>query len=280
MSEPDEPDEIGPDEISADEIGRELDAIFAEFFGPPTEMDLRGVDPATFALGLSYGFDSWQQARVVANNRRHVATAAQHWAEHHPSPEFLSHTVGTDESAVRHRELLDRAHPGCRTCAEQLQRLAALDLGRPDLDRPDLDRLDPGAPPDDIDLDWPDLDRPDLDRLDPGAPPDDIDLDWLLFQPMEVVRRVDTGTQTARPLHIRGRAQDQSITAEPYGGRDWRITVRDPAARRATVWIGWTTRQITQHEATFENDLAEIDAEAPEERARPQRVRVRIADSP
>ena len=256
MSEPDEPEEIGPDEISADEIGRELDAIFAEFFGPPTEMDLRGVDPATFALGLSYGFDSWQQARVVANNRRHVATAAQHWAEHHPSPEFLSHTVGTDESAMRHRELLDRAHPGCRTCAEQLQRLAALDLDRPDLDRPDLD------------------------RLDPGAPPDDIDLDWLLFQPMEVVRRLDTGTQAARPLHIRGRAQDQSITAEPYGGRDWRITVRDPAARRATVWIGWTTRQITQHEATFENDLAEIDAEAPEERARPQRVRVRIADSP
>lgn len=30
MSELDEPDEIG----------RELDAIFAEFFGPPTEMDL------------------------------------------------------------------------------------------------------------------------------------------------------------------------------------------------------------------------------------------------
>jgi len=85
MSELDEPDEIG----------RELDAIFAEFFGPPTEMDLRGVDPATFALGLSYGFDSWQHARVVANNRRHVATAAQHWAEHHPSPEFLSHAAGT-----------------------------------------------------------------------------------------------------------------------------------------------------------------------------------------
>ena len=246
MSEPDEPNEIG-----ADEIGRELDAIFAEFFGPPTEMDLRGVDPATFALGLSYGFDSWQQARVVANNRRHVATAAQHWAEHHPSPEFLSHAVGTDESALRHRELLDRAHPGCRICAEQLQRLAALDL-----------------------------DRPDLDRLDPDTAPDEIDLEWLAFQPMEVVRRLDTGTQAARPLHIRGRAQDQSITAEPYGGRDWRITVRDPRARHATVWIGWTGRQITQHAVIFENDLAEIDAEAPEEGARPQRVRVRITDPP
>jgi hypothetical protein len=236
MSEPDD----------SDEIGRELDAIFAEFFGPPTEMDLRGVDPATFALGLSYGFDSWQHARVVANNRRHVATAAQHWAEHHPTPEFLSHTVGTDESAVRHRELLDRAHPGCPSCAERLQRLAARDL----------------------------------DRVDQGAVPDDIDLAWLLFQPMEVVRRLDGGTQTARPLHVRGRAQDQSVTAEPYGGRDWRITVRDPAARQATVWIGWTTRQITQHEAIFENDLAEIDAEAPEEGARPQRVRVRIGDPP
>src|ERR1700721_1571825 len=194
MSELDEPDEIG----------RELDAIFAEFFGPPTEMDLRGVDPATFALGLSYGFDSWQHARVVANNRRHVATAAQHWAEHHPSREFLGHAVGTDE----------------------------------------------------------------------------IDLAWLSFQPMEVVRRQDSATAAARPLHIRGRAQDQSITAEPYGGREWRITVRDPRARRARVWVGWTTRQITQHEVIFENDLAEIDAEAPEEGGRPQRVRVRTPDPP
>jgi len=239
MSEPDEPDEIS----------RELDAIFAEFFGPPTEMDLRGVDPATFALGLSYGFDSWQQARVVANNRRHVAMAAQHWAEHHPSPEFLSHAVGTDESATRHRELLDRAHPGCVACEEQLQQLA-------------------GPEP------------ADLDRVDPGAPPDDIDLAWLLFQPMDVVRRLESDTETARPLHIRGRAEDQSITAEPYGGREWRITVRDPRARHATVWIGWTGRQITQHTANFENDLAEIDAEAPEEGARPQRVRLRITGPP
>ncbi len=244
MSEPAEPDEIS----------RELDAIFAEFFGPPTEMDLRGVDPATFALGLSYGFDNWQHARVAANNRRHVATAARHWAEQHPSPEFLSHAVGTDESAVRHRELLDRAHPGCTTCQERLHGLAG--SVRVDL-----------APTD-------------LDRVDPDAVPDDIDLAWLAFQPIEVVRRLDTGTGAARPLHIRGRAQDRSITAEPYGGRDWRITVRDPRARHATVWIGWTGRQITQHEAIFENDLAEIDAEAPDEGARPQRVRIRITDPP
>jgi hypothetical protein len=251
MSEPDEPDEIS----------RELDAIFAEFFGPPTEMDLQGVDPATFALGLSYGFESWQHARVVANSRRHVATAARHWAEHHPSPEFLSHAAGTDESAARHRELLARAHPGCAACAARLERLAG----------PDPDRFDPGRF---------DPDRFDPDRLDPDRPPDDIDLAWLAFQALEVVRRLDTPTGTARALHIRGRAQDQSITAEPYGGRDWRITVRDPSARRATVWIGWTTRQITQHEAVFENDLAEIDAEAPQAQARPQRVRVRVTDPP
>ena len=124
---------------------------------------------------------------------------------------------------------------------------------------------------------WP---GPTSTALTRTPPPDDIDLAWLLFQPMEVVRRLDSETQTARPLHIRGRAEDRSITAEPYGGRDWRITVRDPRARHATVWIGWTGRQITQHAAIFENDLAEIDAEAPEEGARPQRVRVRITDPP
>src|ERR1700721_2627265 len=179
-----------------DEIGRELDAIFAEFFGPPTEMDLRGVDPATFALGLSYGFDSWQQARVVANNRRHVGTAAQHWAEHHPSREFLRHAVGTDESAARHRELLDLAHPRCATCAAQLQRLT----------------------------------RPDLDRVDPDGPPDDIDLAWLAFQPMEAVRQLDSATAAARPLHIRGRARAEPSAGAPGGGaRPQRGRVRIPA---------------------------------------------------
>src|ERR1700683_800377 len=194
MSELDEPDEIG----------RELDAIFAEFFGPPTEMDLRGVDPTTFALGLSYGFDSWQHARVVANNRRHIATATRHWAEHHPSPEFLSRAVGTDESALRHRELLARAHPGWAACEEQLERLAGFGL----------------------------------DRVDPGAPPDDIDLDWVGVQPMEVVRRLDSERQTARPLHIRGRAEDRSITAEPYGGRDSGITAPGPPGERGTGVVG------------------------------------------
>ncbi|MGH3253894.1 MAG: hypothetical protein ACRDOU_00575 [Streptosporangiaceae bacterium] len=231
MSAPEQPDEIS----------RELDEIFAEYFGPPTEMDLRGVDAATFALGLCYGFDSWQHARVVANNRRNVAMAARHWTEHHPSREFLSHTVGTDESALMHRELLDRAHPGCPECEEQRQRLAT----------------------------------PDLDRVDPDAPPDDLDLAWLMFQPLDVVRRSGSGSAgNVRSLYIRGRREDQSITAEPEGGREWRIAIRDPHARRATVWVGWTGGRLTRHTAVFENDLAEIYAEAPDEEARPQRVRV------
>jgi hypothetical protein len=235
MSAPEQPDEIS----------RELDEIFAEYFGPPTEMDLRGVDAATFALGLCYGFDSWQHARVVANNRRNVAMAAQHWTEHHPSREFLSHAVGTDESALMHRELLDRAHPGCTDCEEQLQRLAT----------------------------------PDLDRIDPDAPPDAFDLAWLLFQPLDVVRRSGSGSaDNVRSLHIRGRQDDQSITAEPEGGREWRIAIRDPHARRATVWVGWTGGRRTRHTAVFENDLAEIYAEPPDEGARPQRVWVRVID--
>jgi hypothetical protein len=236
MSAPEQPDEIS----------RELDAIFAEYFGPPTEMDLRGVDPATFAMGLCYGFDSWQQVRVVANNRRNVAMAAQHWAEHHPSREFLSHAVGADESALRHRELLDRAHPDCTVCEEQLRRLAT----------------------------------PDLDRVDPAAPLDDLDIAWLLFQPMDdVLRRSGSAApDIVRSLHVRGRTDDQSITAEPQGGREWRIAIRDPRARRATVWIGWTSGQRTQHTTVFENDLAEIYTEAPDEAARPQRVGVRVTD--
>jgi len=239
MSEPDQPDEII----------RELDTIFAEYYGPPTEMDLRGVDPATFALGLCYGFDSWQEVRVVANNRRNVAMAKRHWDEHHPSPEFLSHVVGTDESALRHRELLDRAHPECTECEARLRWLSA----------------------------------PDPDRVDPDAPPDDFDIAvWLLLQPMEdVARRSDSpAAEQVRVLHIRGRADDQSITAEPVGDSEWRIAIRDPGARRATVWIGWTGGQRTEHVAIFENDLAEIYAEIPAEGARPQRVRIRVTDPP
>ena len=187
MSEPDQ----------SDEINRELDEIFGEYFGPPTEMDLRGVDPATFALGLCYGFDSWHEARVVANNTRNVAMAKRHWDEHHPSPEFLSHVVGTDESALRHRELLDRAHPGCMECEARLRWLSA----------------------------------PDPDRADPDAPLDDFDIAaWLLLQPMEdMVRRSGTpAAEAVRILHIRGRADDQSITAELVGTNEWRVAIRDP----------------------------------------------------
>jgi hypothetical protein len=230
-----------------DEISRELDSIFAEYFGPPTEMDLRGVDPATFALGLSYGFDSWQAVRVVANNRRNVAMAERHWAANHPSREFLSHLVGTDERARGHQLLLDRAHPRCATCEEQLRRLSA----------PDPDLVYAGGLPDDA----------------------DFELEWLLFQFDEATRSETAASDTSGPLHIDW-ADGQPITAEHYGGRDWRITVRHPSARRAAVWIGWTGDHVTEHSVTFENDLADIDVEAPERGTRPEKVRVRITEGP
>jgi hypothetical protein len=227
-----------------DEISRTLDTIFGDYFGPPTEMDLRGVDPATFALGLSYGFDSWQLVRVVANNRRNVATANRHWAQHHPTPEFLSHVVGTDERALGHRRLLDRAHPGCAVCEEQLRRLSG-----------------------------------DLDQVDAAALPDEIDFDiWLLFQSVHQTR---SATEDAIGLlHIPNRNDDQEIIAEHSGGRDWQITIRDPRARRATVLILWTTGSISEYDVAFENDLADIDAEAPDDGARPERLRIQVTDPP
>jgi hypothetical protein len=239
MSEPDQPDQIT----------RELDEIFGDYFGPPTKTDLRGVDPATFALGLCYGFDSWQEARVAANNRRNVAMAKRHWDQHHPSIEFLSRAVGTDESALRHRELLDRAHPGCAECEARLRWLSA----------------------------------PDPDRADPDAPVDDFDIAaWLLLQPTEDTARRSgvPAAEAVHVLHIRGRADDQSITAEPRAGNEWRLAIRDPRARQATVWIRWADGQVTQHVAAFENDLAEVYAESPAEGTRPQRVRVRVTDPP
>jgi hypothetical protein len=236
MSEPDEPDQIS----------RELDAIIAEYFAPPTEMDLRGVDPSSFALGLSYGFDSWQLVRVAANNRRNVATAERHWAEHHPSREFLRHVVGTDERALGHRQLLDRAHPRCAECEEQLRQLSAVNL----------------------------------DRVDPDGPPDDIDLDWLLFQPVHVTRSENDGLDASSLLHVPDRGEDQPITAEYDGGNGWQVTVRHPSARRATVRIRWTSGHVTEHAVIFENDLADIDVEAPEAGGRPASVGVRVTEPP
>jgi hypothetical protein len=232
----------------ADEITRELDAIFADYYGPPTEMDLRGVDPATFALGVCYGFDSWQDVRVVANNRRNVATAAAHWAEQHPSREFLAHAVGTDERALGHRQLLNRAHPGCAVCEEQLAQL----------ERQPAD---------------------DMDRVDPDALPDDLDLEWLVFQPIEVTRSESEAQDATGLLHIPDRDDNHPITAEHMGDRDWRITVRDPSARRATIRIRWSDGQETAHVVTFENDLADIDAEAPVDGAMPESVRIQVTES-
>lgn len=233
----------------ADEISRELDAIFANYFGPPTGLDLRGVDPATFAVGLTYGFDTWQDVRVVANNRRHVAVATRYWDEDHPSQDFLRQTIGTDERAAGHRLLLDRAHPGCDECEATLADLARASAADPD-------------------------------RVDSDAPPDDIDIEfWLGFQPMQVAR----GTADADVmdvLHVPDREPDHRIRAEHVAGRRWRITVRDPEARRATVWIRWTDGEVTRHDEPFHNDLAEIDAESPNEGARPERVRVQVTDPP
>lgn len=234
MSEPDEPDEIS----------RQIDAVFAQFYSPPTETDLRGVDPATFSTGICYGFSTWQEVRTVANNRRNVANAARHWSEQHPTREFLRHAVGSDERAIGHRRLLELAHPDCGRCAGQLAELS-------------------GNLPDDA----------------PTTHFDDLDLEWWLFQPVGVTRSEPAARDISRPLHI-DRGDGQPITAEHHGDSDWRITIRHPSARQATVWIGWTTNQITQHSVVFENDLADIDAEAPEPGARPQRAALRITDEP
>ena len=234
MSEPDE----------RDEISREIDAVFAQFYSPPTEADLRGVNPATFSIGICYGFSTWQEVRVVANNRRNVANATRHWAQQHPTRDFLRHAVGSDERAIGHRRLLELAHRDCDRCAEQLAELS----GHRRADAPTTDF-------------------------------DDLDLEWLLFQPVGVTRSEPAAPDISGPLHI-DRGDGQPITAEHYGNGDWRITVRHPSARQATVWIWWTTNQITEHLAVFENDLADIEAEAPEPGARPQRVAIRITDEP
>ncbi len=106
---------------TSDDIDRGLAAIRPDYYEPPVEMDLRGLDAATRALGLTYGFDRWQDARVMANNRRLVETAREHWNEvGHPTDDFLRHTLGEDESAVRHRHLLERAHPDCARCADKV----------------------------------------------------------------------------------------------------------------------------------------------------------------
>jgi hypothetical protein len=242
MSEPNE----------ADEITRQLDLIFAEYYGPPAEMDLRGVDAATFAIGVCYGFDRWQDIRVAANSRRNVATAARHWDGQHPSREFLAHAVGTDESALGHRLLLSRAHPGCATCEEQLEALEQLER---------LSALDP-------------------DRVDPNTPPDLLDIEhWLQFQPVDVDRHSgEEAPGTATKLHVPGRSNTEELRAEYYGERRWRITIRHPEAHRATVRILWTSGHTNDYTVTFSHDLASIPAEAPEDGAQPAGVHVELTD--
>jgi hypothetical protein len=216
-----------------DEITRELEAIFADFYAPPTEMDLRGVDAATLALGLGYGFDSWQDVRVVANSRRRVATARRHWSEEHPSRDFLSHAVGSDERSLEHLRLLERAHPECVRCEDLLAELRAA-----------------------------------------SAESIDGELEaWLSFQPM-VSRRGEP--EAVGSLHVSGREDDRPIQAEHMGGDDWRVTVRDPGARRATIHIRWTGGQETVHTEEFENDLAVVETEAPEQGTAPEGIQIQL----
>lgn len=117
--------------MTRDGIERGLDAIFAQYLEPPTEMDLRGLDPATLVLGIGYGFSDWQTARVAANNRRHVATARKHWDEHHVSDDFLAvAAAGNSELAVRSRLLIERAHGQCQHCAGRLATLRTRTTGQ------------------------------------------------------------------------------------------------------------------------------------------------------
>jgi hypothetical protein len=238
MSEPNE----------TDEITRELEAMFADYYFPPTEADLRGVDAATFALGLCYGFDSWQDVRVVTNSRRKVAAAKRHWAEQHPSREFLSHALGTDERALEHQRLLERAHPDCAECEELLVRFARASAIN-------SDGVDPGTAAGDL-----------VSEIEA----------WLRFQPVGVTRSDTESPEAAGLFQVPDRDDDQAITAEHMGGRDWRITIRDPGAQEATVHIRWTGSHESTHAVTFENDLAVIDAEAPEEGAQPKSLRIQV----
>jgi hypothetical protein len=219
-----------------DEISRELEAIFADFYVPPTEMDLRGVDAATFALGLSYGFDSWQDVRVVANSRRRVATARRHWSDEHPSWEFLSRAVGSDERSLEHLRLLERAHPECGRCEGLLADLRA--------------------------------------ASDDGI--DDVLPAWLYFQPIGSTRGEP---EAAGSLHVSGREQDRPVRAENMGGDGWRVTVRDPGSRRATIRIRWTGGQETVHLEEFENALAVVETEAPAEGAAPEGIQVHVTEA-
>lgn len=226
MSEPNE----------TDEITRDLDAIFADFYAPPTEMDLRGVDAATFALGLSYGFGRWQDIRVVANSRRRVATARRHWSQEHPGREFLSRAVGSDERSLEHLRLLERAHPECPRCEDLMAELRAASV---------------------------------------HSVGDELAA-WLNFQPIGSTRG-EPGD--AGPLHIADREGGRPIRAEHMGGDDWRVTVRDPGIRRATIRIRWIGGQETVHLEEFENDLAVVETEAPEEGVAPERIQIQVTEA-
>jgi hypothetical protein len=115
-----------------DDITRGLDDIFHDFFGPPTERDINGIEPATFARGLAIGFTDANDALVVENNRRLTAQAALHWEHHHASVAFLGRCVGDSELALAHLKLLNRAHPRCEDCEAMMELLSQQHETRPD----------------------------------------------------------------------------------------------------------------------------------------------------
>ncbi len=63
------------------------------------------------------------------------------------------------------------------------------------------------------------------------------------------------------------------------GGDHWRVTVRDPNARQATIRIRWSGGRETVHIEGFENDLAAVETEAPEEGAAPESIQVEVTEA-
>jgi hypothetical protein len=229
MTAPDDPDEID----------RALAELMTGYHGPPTARDLQELDASVIALGLSFGFDDAQPALVVANNRRHLANAREHWADRHPNDEFLQHSIGAGELARAHRLILKRAHADCTYCTERVWQLQAADS---------------------------------TDQLDP------VDLElWLLLEPVGASRSGDEDSSSdASKLVWPSDGSDPTVEAERFDLDEWQITVSDPTARSATLLIEWSGKQVTQVPALFENRTAFVYVTAPASGAYPRRVRIAV----
>jgi hypothetical protein len=100
-----------------------LEQVMRGFFVSPDLQDLRELDVATYALGVSFGFDDLRQAQVMANSCRYISNVARWWSEHHPSDDFLDHAARSDDLGELHRLILERAHSQCARCEERLTAL-------------------------------------------------------------------------------------------------------------------------------------------------------------